>query len=90
MYSKLHYVLKSGKRCICRFATSKYKEPTGYNLSNMFMHLTNYSVNKHSRMYVIDDEIGSKRCVYIGTNRIKRTIKQSTDNRLSFTEEYRR
>ncbi|XP_050464838.1 tubulin polyglutamylase TTLL13-like isoform X2 [Cataglyphis hispanica] len=43
------------------FATSKYKEPTGQNISNMFMHLTNYSVNKHSRMYVIDDEIGSKR-----------------------------
>ncbi|KYN16940.1 Tubulin polyglutamylase TTLL13 [Trachymyrmex cornetzi] len=46
---------------IFRFATSKYKEPIGYNISNMFMHLTNYSVNKHSRMYIIDDEIGSKR-----------------------------
>ena len=29
------------------------------------MHLTNYAVNKHSRMYVIDDEIGSKRLVRI-------------------------
>jgi tubulin polyglutamylase TTLL6/13 len=44
-----------------RFATSKYKEPSGHNTSNMFMHLTNYSVNKHSRMYIIDDEMGSKR-----------------------------
>ncbi|CAD1481291.1 unnamed protein product [Heterotrigona itama] len=44
-----------------RFATSRYKEPTGHNTSNVFMHLTNYAVNKHSRMYVIDDEIGSKR-----------------------------
>ncbi|XP_019885586.2 tubulin polyglutamylase ttll6 [Camponotus floridanus] len=52
------YVYNEG---LVRFATSKYKEPTGYNTSNMFMHLTNYSVNKHSRMYVIDDEIGSKR-----------------------------
>ncbi|XP_071863747.1 tubulin polyglutamylase TTLL13-like isoform X3 [Bombus fervidus] len=43
------------------FATSRYKEPTGHNTSNVFMHLTNYAVNKHSRMYVIDDEIGSKR-----------------------------
>ncbi|XP_050464837.1 tubulin polyglutamylase TTLL13-like isoform X1 [Cataglyphis hispanica] len=52
------YVYNEG---LARFATSKYKEPTGQNISNMFMHLTNYSVNKHSRMYVIDDEIGSKR-----------------------------
>lgn len=29
------------------------------------MHLTNYAVNKHSRMYVIDDEIGSKRLVFL-------------------------
>ncbi|XP_011686718.1 PREDICTED: tubulin polyglutamylase TTLL13-like isoform X2 [Wasmannia auropunctata] len=52
------YVYNEG---LARFATSKYKEPTGYNISNMFMHLTNYSVNKHSRLYIIDDEIGSKR-----------------------------
>jgi len=51
------------QNCVFRFATSKYKEPTGYNISNMFMHLTNYSVNKHNRMYIIDDEIGSKRFV---------------------------
>jgi len=56
-------LLGSAKHWISRFATSKYKEPTGYNISNMFMHLTNYSVNKHSRMYIIDDEIGSKRFV---------------------------
>ncbi|KYQ57087.1 Tubulin polyglutamylase ttll6 [Trachymyrmex zeteki] len=52
------YVYNEG---LVRFATSKYKEPIGYNISNMFMHLTNYSINKHSRMYIIDDEIGSKR-----------------------------
>ncbi|XP_076236361.1 tubulin polyglutamylase TTLL13-like [Calliopsis andreniformis] len=52
------YVYNDG---LARFATSRYKEPTGHNTSNMFMHLTNYAVNKHSRMYVIDDEIGSKR-----------------------------
>ncbi|XP_011631674.1 tubulin polyglutamylase TTLL13-like [Pogonomyrmex barbatus] len=54
------YVYNEG---LARFATSKYKEPNGHNTSNMFMHLTNYSVNKHSRMYIIDDEIGSKRKV---------------------------
>ncbi|XP_012277454.1 tubulin polyglutamylase TTLL13P isoform X2 [Orussus abietinus] len=46
---------------LARFATSRYKEPTGHNTSNVFMHLTNYAVNKHSRMYVVDDEAGSKR-----------------------------
>lgn len=60
----IRHTIKSEKYCTFRFATSKYKEPTGQNISNMFMHLTNYSVNKHSRMYVIDDEIGSKRFVY--------------------------
>ncbi|KZC11699.1 Tubulin polyglutamylase TTLL13 [Dufourea novaeangliae] len=52
------YVYNDG---LARFATSRYKEPTGHNTSNVFMHLTNYAVNKHSRMYVIDDEVGSKR-----------------------------
>ncbi|CAK9819833.1 Tubulin polyglutamylase ttll6 [Anthophora plagiata] len=52
------YVYNDG---LARFATSRYKEPSGHNTSNVFMHLTNYAVNKHSRMYVIDDEIGSKR-----------------------------
>ncbi|XP_076176739.1 tubulin polyglutamylase TTLL13-like isoform X2 [Ptiloglossa arizonensis] len=52
------YVFNDG---LVRFATSRYKEPTGHNTSNVFMHLTNYAVNKHSRMYVIDDEVGSKR-----------------------------
>ncbi|CAO1410125.1 unnamed protein product [Diamesa serratosioi] len=46
---------------LARFATSKYREPSDYNTNNMFMHLTNYSVNKHSRMYSTDDELGTKR-----------------------------
>ncbi|XP_051162102.1 tubulin polyglutamylase TTLL13-like isoform X2 [Leptopilina boulardi] len=52
------YVYNDG---LVRFATTRYKEPMNHNTSNVFMHLTNYSVNKHSRMFVIDDEIGSKR-----------------------------
>ncbi|XP_011300668.1 tubulin polyglutamylase TTLL13-like isoform X2 [Fopius arisanus] len=52
------YVYNDG---LARFATSRYKEPTSYNTSNVFMHLTNYAVNKHSRLYVIDEEVGSKR-----------------------------
>lgn len=46
---------------LVRFATSRYHEPTGVNSTNVFMHLTNYAVNKHSRTYNQDDESGSKR-----------------------------
>lgn len=46
---------------LVRFATSRYHEPTGVNSTNVFMHLTNYAVNKHSRTYNMDDESGSKR-----------------------------
>ncbi|XP_073977958.1 tubulin polyglutamylase ttll6-like isoform X3 [Rhodnius prolixus] len=52
------YVYNEG---LVRFATKRYKEPNGSNISNMYMHLTNYSVNKHSRAYVNDAEGGSKR-----------------------------
>ncbi|KAL3276741.1 hypothetical protein HHI36_012111 [Cryptolaemus montrouzieri] len=52
------YVFREG---LVRFATSRYKEPNGVNISNVFMHLTNYAVNKHSRTYNQDTEAGSKR-----------------------------
>lgn len=52
------YIYKEG---LVRFATSRYKEPSGVNISNVFMHLTNYAVNKHSRTYNQDTEAGSKR-----------------------------
>lgn len=52
------YVYDEG---LVRFATSRYQEPTGDNSTNVFMHLTNYAVNKHSRTFSIDDECGSKR-----------------------------
>lgn len=34
---------------LCRFATSPYQKPTPGNLKNMFMHLTNYSINKQNK-----------------------------------------
>ncbi|KAF7283413.1 hypothetical protein GWI33_000654 [Rhynchophorus ferrugineus] len=53
------YIYQEG---LVRFATSQYKEPNGVNISNVFMHLTNYAVNKHSRTYNQDlDGTGSKR-----------------------------
>ncbi|XP_052121686.1 tubulin polyglutamylase ttll6-like isoform X2 [Frankliniella occidentalis] len=46
---------------LVRFATSAYHEPNGHNTANVFMHLTNYAVNKHSRTFIVDEEAGSKR-----------------------------
>lgn len=33
---------------LARFATSEYVPPIGSNLGNLFMHLTNYAINKES------------------------------------------
>ncbi|KAI5717231.1 hypothetical protein M8J77_002320 [Diaphorina citri] len=52
------YVHKDG---IVRFATVKYERPKQGNLTNKYMHLTNYSVNKHSISFIHDEEVGSKR-----------------------------
>ena len=38
-----------------------------YPQADVFMHLTNYAINKHSEKFVRDDEeAGSKRCVPMG------------------------
>jgi tubulin polyglutamylase TTLL6/13 len=40
-----------------RFATVPYKRPTGGNMDNLFMHLTNYAINKFAEDY--EDADGS-------------------------------
>ncbi|XP_060583319.1 tubulin polyglutamylase ttll6-like isoform X6 [Ruditapes philippinarum] len=52
------FVFKDG---LARFATNKYTEPTHSNVDNVYMHLTNYAINKHSEDFIRDDEAGSKR-----------------------------
>ncbi|XP_052279832.1 tubulin polyglutamylase ttll6-like isoform X12 [Dreissena polymorpha] len=52
------FVFKDG---LARFATHKYLEPTHSNIENVYMHLTNYAINKHSEDFIRDDEAGSKR-----------------------------
>lgn len=37
---------------MARFATEFYKKPTEDNISNLFMHLTNYAINKDHDDYV--------------------------------------
>ena len=53
------------KEGLARFATTEYTRPTKDNLDNLFMHLTNYAINKKSDAFVksenIDDDSGHKR-----------------------------
>ena len=36
---------------MARFCTEPYRKPTTKNMNNLFMHLTNYAINKHSDAY---------------------------------------
>ena len=42
------YVFEDG---LARFATVPYEKPSDRNIHNMFMHLTNYAINKNSINY---------------------------------------
>jgi tubulin polyglutamylase TTLL6/13 len=42
------YMFKDG---LARLATVPYKKPALSNMSNLFMHLTNYAINKDSPNY---------------------------------------
>nr|XP_023419632.1 tubulin polyglutamylase TTLL6 [Cavia porcellus] len=46
---------------LARFATTSYSHPCADNLDNTCMHLTNYSINKHSSNFIQDAHSGSKR-----------------------------
>ncbi|XP_061739969.1 tubulin polyglutamylase TTLL7 isoform X3 [Nerophis ophidion] len=50
---------------LVRMGTEKYHAPSEDNLSQLFMHLTNYSVNKHNHNFERDQTVdkGSKRSV---------------------------
>ena len=57
------YLYKEG---LARFATVLYESPQPSNLANLFMHLTNYAINKESENFISntnedDDDSGSKR-----------------------------
>ena len=42
------YIHKYG---LVRFCTEQYCRPTNYNLKNLFMHLTNYAINKDNEAF---------------------------------------
>jgi tubulin polyglutamylase TTLL6/13 len=54
------YIYKEG---LCRLSTVKYCPPAANNLSNMYMHLTNYAINKMNKNYEKNgsEEEGHKR-----------------------------
>lgn len=43
------FIYKEG---LARFATVPYESPTPTNLENLFMHLTNYAINKESQDFI--------------------------------------
>eukprot|EP00062_Callorhinchus_milii_P017095 gi/632969419/ref/XP_007901077.1/ PREDICTED: tubulin polyglutamylase TTLL11 [Callorhinchus milii] len=54
------YIAKDG---LSRFCTEPYQEPSSKNIHQLFMHLTNYSLNIHSGNFIHSDNVntGSKR-----------------------------
>ena len=51
---------------IARFCTEPYKKPTRNNMENLFMHLTNYAINKEADGFIQNqnekqDDVGHKR-----------------------------
>ena len=44
---------------LARLATEKYQTPAPKNMSNLFMHLTNYAINKHSDAYEAAEDSSS-------------------------------
>ena len=54
------------KEGLARFATVPYESPNPSNLDNLFMHLTNYAINKDNKGFIKNmsetvDDVGSKR-----------------------------
>ena len=63
---------------LARFATSEYVAPVGSNLGNLFMHLTNYAINKDSENFQQNeghDDKGHKRSLTSIFNHIDEAAK---------------
>lgn len=42
---------------LARFATHNYKKPDHHNIKDMYMHLTNFSLNKNSQRFKVPDQV---------------------------------
>ena len=61
---------------LCRLSTVKYQAPAHGNLSNLYMHLTNYAINKSHKDYEknktsMEDNVGHKRSLTFTMQYIK-------------------
>jgi hypothetical protein len=62
---------------LARLCTEDYKQPHSGNLKNMFIHLTNFSLNKESDNYkpptedFLNDDTGSKRLLSSAWNSLE-------------------
>ena len=77
------YIYKDG---LARFATVKYQKPDDKNLKNIYMHLTNYAINKEHENYVANtdknnDDIGSKRSMVAIFNNIEIEIEEKEERK---------
>lgn len=74
------FVYKEG---LARFATSAYVPPIGSNLNNLYMHLTNYAINKEANNFKQnqgdEDTSGHKRSMTSIFNRISEDAKFNVD-----------
>ncbi|CAF3334922.1 unnamed protein product [Rotaria socialis] len=52
------FVYKDG---LARFTTQHYEEPSTNNCKDIFMHLTNYAIQKRSDDFIRDEDTGTKR-----------------------------
>ncbi|CAF0755345.1 unnamed protein product [Didymodactylos carnosus] len=52
------FVYKDG---LARFTTQHYEEPSTSNCKDIFMHLTNYAIQKRSDDFIRDEDTGTKR-----------------------------
>lgn len=67
------FIYKEG---MARFATEKYENDGGGNYQNVYMHLTNYAINKLNEKFSVTEDVNSdsgyKRMQSVVFNRMKR------------------
>ena len=63
---------------LARFATEPYSEPNGKNLNSLYMHLTNYAINKNSGNFDHTEQ-GSKRSIESVMRILRNTLGVDTE-----------
>lgn len=64
-----------------RFCTEKYNTPRASNLSELYSHLTNFSLNKNNENFMVDEDVGHKRSL---SHVFKELEQQNIDTKILF------